>query len=69
MKRAINELICELICELINELSVIYENYNECSRLFNPGTPEYRNTYKKTFLVTYFPNINMHKNIYCHLKI
>ena len=20
---------------------------------FNPGTPEYRNTYKKTFLVTY----------------
>ena len=21
--------------------------------LFNPGTPGYRNTYKKTFLVTY----------------
>ena len=22
-------------------------------KLFNPGTPGYRNTYKKTFLVTY----------------
>ena len=25
-----------------------YKNYS-----LNPGTPEYRNTYKKTFLVTY----------------
>ena len=26
---------------------------NVCPKIVNPGTPEYRNTYKKTFFVTY----------------
>ena len=29
------------------------ENKKRVNKLLNPGTPGYRNTYKKTFLVTY----------------
>ena len=34
-------------------LEILYNTKQAQVTLVNPGTPEYRNTYKKTFLVTY----------------
>ena len=34
----------------MNDLAMTFRDYNNA---LNPGTPGYRNTYKKTFLVTY----------------
>ena len=36
-----------------NDLSILHTNIRSSKKNINPGTPEYRNNYKKTFFVTY----------------
>ena len=44
---------CDLITALSGQIPLIVSLKKRFAKFINPGTPEYRNTYKKTFFVTY----------------